>query len=64
MGERSATFSRSDIRGAAEEFVSAISEHSEFRWHDADEEALAESLTDAAFVVLRTPESAFAVVLP
>ncbi len=72
MDSRSRMFARSDIRDAAEQFVTAISEHADDElprdsetqrvvvlWEQGDLDQLAEALTDAAFAVLRDPSTTF-----
>lgn len=72
MAGRSRVFARSDIRDAAEQFVIAISEHADdelprdpqaqrvvVMWEQGDTDQLAEALADAAFAVLRDPDTTF-----
>lgn len=59
QSKRSGMFARSDIRSAAEDFVVAISEHADTIWEDYDVNELAETLTDAAFHVLRNRTAIF-----
>jgi hypothetical protein len=56
---RSAVFAYSDIRNAAEDFVVAISEYPDTIWEDYDVNELAESLAQAALVVLRNRTAIF-----
>lgn len=59
---RSAAFAHSDIHNAAEDFIVAISEHAETVWEDYDVDELIETLTDAAFAVLRNRTAIFSYV--
>jgi hypothetical protein len=52
-------FLYSDVYSAAEEFVEAISEHSDPLWEQHDIEALTKQLTDRALNVLAEPEATF-----
>lgn len=59
MPKRNPMFARSDIYGAAEEFLEVLAEHAETIWEPVDIAQMADDLTEKAFRVLRDPQESF-----